>query len=107
MPPVGGELGEYTLAGQRVLLRDGQCVNEQGALAGSALDMVTAVRNGVELLGLPLEDSARMASTWPAEFLGLAGRRGRIIAGQAADLVVIDDDWRVRETWIAGQRETH
>jgi N-acetylglucosamine-6-phosphate deacetylase len=107
MPPVGGALGEYTLAGQRVLLRDGQCVNEQGALAGSALDMVTAVRNGVELLGLPLEDSARMASTWPAEFLGLAGRRGRIAAGQAADLVVVDDEWRVRETWIAGQRETH
>ncbi|MBN8738544.1 MAG: N-acetylglucosamine-6-phosphate deacetylase [Lysobacterales bacterium 69-70] len=107
MPPVGGELGEYSLAGQRVVLRDGQCVNEQGALAGSALDMITAVRNGVELLGLPLEDSARMASTWPAEFLGIAGRRGRIAAGCAADLVVVDPEWRVHETWIAGQRETH
>ncbi len=101
MPPVGGERDEFLLAGQRVLVRDGLCVNEQGALAGSALDMLTAVRNTVERLGLPLEDAARMASTWPAEFLGLRDR-GRIAAGCAADFVVLGGDWTIRETWIAG-----
>jgi N-acetylglucosamine-6-phosphate deacetylase len=107
MPPVGGERGEYTLAGQRVVVRDGQCVNEQGALAGSALDMISAVRHTVEQLGLPLDEAARMASTWPAEFLGLGASHGRIAAGYAADFVVIDDAWTVHETWIAGRRESH
>jgi N-acetylglucosamine-6-phosphate deacetylase len=77
MPPVGGERDEFLLAGQRVLVRDGLCVNEQGALAGSALDMLSAVRNTVEQLELPLEEAVRMASTWPAEFLGLGASHGR------------------------------
>ena len=105
MPPVGGERGEFLLAGQRVLVRDGLCVNEQGALAGSALDMLTAVRNTVEQLGLPLAEAARMASTYPAEFLGLGDRYGRIAAGHAADFVVLGDDWTVHETWIAGRTD--
>jgi N-acetylglucosamine-6-phosphate deacetylase len=107
MPPVGGERGSYVLAGQTVTVRDGLCVNEAGALAGSALDMATAVRNSVELLGLPLAEAARMASTWPAQFLGLGDTHGRIAAGCRADLVVIDADWRVRETWIGGGREAY
>ena len=105
MPPVGGERGEFLLAGQRVLVRDGLCVNEQGALAGSALDMLSAVRNTVERLGLPLAEAARMASTYPAEFLGLGDRYGRIAAGHAADFVVLGDDWTVHETWIAGRTD--
>lgn len=107
MPSVGGERDEFMLAGQRVRVRDGLCVNEQGALAGSALDMVTAVRLAVERLGLPLAEAARMASTYAADFLGLGGQRGRIAAGQAADFVVLGDDWTVHETWIAGSVATH
>lgn len=107
MPCVGGDRAEFTLAGQRVHVREGRCVNELGALAGSALDMVTAVRNTVELLGLPLAEAVRMASTYPAEFLGLGDRHGRIAAGYAADLAVLDEQWRVHETWIGGSRQTH
>jgi N-acetylglucosamine-6-phosphate deacetylase len=107
MPPVGGERDYYELAGQKVLVRDGQCVNEQGTLAGSALNMITAVRNSVELLGLDLAEAARMASTWPAQFLGLGHSHGRIAAGYTADLVAVDDDWHVSATWIAGQHQRH
>lgn len=106
MPPVGGERDEFLLAGQRVLVRDGLCVNEQGALAGSALDMLSAVRNTVELLQIPFDEAVRMASTWPAQFLGLGARHGRIAAGCAADFVVLDDDWALHETWIGGCGET-
>jgi N-acetylglucosamine-6-phosphate deacetylase len=105
MPPVGGERDEFLLAGQRVLVRDGLCVNEQGALAGSALDMLTAVRNTVEHLGLPLAEAARMASTYAAEFLGLGDRYGRIAAGYAADFVILDEAWTLHETWIAGRSD--
>ena len=44
-----------------------------------------------------------MASTYPADWLGLAATHGRIADGQQADLVALDDDLSVRATWIGGQ----
>jgi N-acetylglucosamine-6-phosphate deacetylase len=55
------------------------------------------------MLGLPLERAARMASTYPAQFLGLEGDMGRIAAGQRANLVALDAKLRVRTTWIDGE----
>jgi len=61
------------------------------------------VRNSVRLLGLPLDEAARMAATYPAECLGIADRRGRIAPGLAADLVALDrESLQVLDTWIAG-----
>ena len=44
-----------------------------------------------------------MASAYPAAFLGLDSSHGRIAAGYAADLVLLDDDISVRSTWIGGR----
>jgi N-acetylglucosamine-6-phosphate deacetylase len=78
------------------------CVTDAGVLAGSALDMASAVRNPVRLLGVPLDEAVRMASTYPATFLGLEKERGRIAAGQRADFVVLDNDLAVRGVWCGG-----
>ena len=51
------------LDGRTIVCRDGRCATADGVLAGSALDMAAAVRNSVGLLGLPLDEAARMAST--------------------------------------------
>ena len=66
--------------------------------------MASAVRNAAGTLDLPLETAVRMASVFPAEFLGLEHERGAIAPGYFADLVLLDDDLTVRETWISGQR---
>lgn len=102
MPMVGSDDPSFDLYGETIVARDGVVRNAAGALAGSALDMASAVRNTVGLLGLPLEEAARMASTYPARFLGIDDRRGRIAPGCAADLVLLDRDLRVLATWIAG-----
>jgi N-acetylglucosamine-6-phosphate deacetylase len=102
MPPVGSDNPEYVLNGQTIVARDGVCQSDDGVLAGSALDMATAVRNAVELLRLPLDEAARMASTYPAEFLGLGDTHGRIATGYRADFALVDDAVRVRRTWIGG-----
>ncbi|MNY56136.1 N-acetylglucosamine-6-phosphate deacetylase [compost metagenome] len=81
---------------------DGVCVDDNGTLAGSDLDMIGAVRNAMSMMDLSLEDAVAIASASPAAFLGLAGQRGAIAAGQAADLVLLDDALRVRRTWIDG-----
>lgn len=103
MPPVGGEREAFSLYGVPMNYRDGMCTTAEGALAGSALDMATAVRNTVERVGLPLDEACRMASTYPAEFLGLGGELGRIAPGYRADVVVLDAGLRVQGSWIAGR----
>jgi N-acetylglucosamine-6-phosphate deacetylase len=102
MPNVGSDQDYFMLQGRRIDVRDGVCVDENGTLAGSAIDMATAVRNTVELLGVPLEQAARMASTYPAQFLGLGGELGRISPGYRASLVAADEGLNVRQTWIDG-----
>ncbi|GAA5067081.1 N-acetylglucosamine-6-phosphate deacetylase [Lysobacter panacisoli] len=103
MPPVGGEREDFELYGVTMTCRDGQCTTADGTLAGSALDMAGAVRNTVHRLGLPLDEACRMASQYPAEFIGLGGELGRIAPGYRADLVALDTDLQVRGTWIAGE----
>ncbi|MEN5265027.1 N-acetylglucosamine-6-phosphate deacetylase [Stenotrophomonas sp. TWI587] len=105
MPPVGADDPSYELYGEVITAVDGVVRNAAGSLAGSALDMATAVRNSVQLLGVPLAEAARMASTYPAQFLNLDDRYGHIAEGHHADLVLLDDALQVRSTWIAGQRE--
>jgi len=104
---VGAGSPSFELYGETITAVDGVVRNAAGALAGSALDMATAVRNCVRLLGLPLEEAARMAATYPARFLRIDGERGRIAPGLAADLVLLDAALQVRATWIGGDMERH
>ena len=107
MPPVGSEDPSYVLYGETITVRDGVVRNAAGALAGSALDMLTAVRNAVSLLDVPLAEAARMASQYPADFLGLSRTHGRIAPGFQADLVQLDPQLQLRGTWIEGRHESH
>ena len=103
MANVGSSQDSFMLQGKRITVKDGRCVDENGVLSGSALDMASAVRNCVELVGLPLAQAARMASTYPAQFLGLGGEMGRIAPGYRANLVAVDEGVNVIDTWIDGR----
>ncbi|HEX3953255.1 MAG TPA: N-acetylglucosamine-6-phosphate deacetylase, partial [Stellaceae bacterium] len=87
MPPVGGRARSYRLAGREVFVSEGRCTTADGILAGSALDMATAVRNCVRRLDLSLPDALHLAAAAPANFLGLGNRLGRLKPGYRADLV--------------------
>ncbi len=106
MSPVGAEgQTEFVLSGETVSLRDGRLTTSAGTLAGSVLDMATGVRNAVSLFGQPLDEALRLASTYPAEAIGLADQFGKIAPGYRADLVLLDNDHRVAATWISGQHQ--
>jgi N-acetylglucosamine-6-phosphate deacetylase len=102
MPPVGSPEPSFVLQGRTIHVKDGVCRDENGTLAGTGLDMATAVRNAVSLLGLEIAEAARMASEYPAAFLGLDGELGRIAPGYRANLVLLDDELQVKRTWIEG-----
>jgi N-acetylglucosamine-6-phosphate deacetylase len=102
MPPVGSSLSSFVLQGKTITVADGVCSDASGTLAGTALDMATAVRNAVSLLDLDIAEAARMASEYPAEFLGLGSELGRIAPGYRANLALLNDDLEVQRTWIEG-----
>jgi N-acetylglucosamine-6-phosphate deacetylase len=102
MPAVGSAKPTFVLQGRTIRVVDGACRDENGTLAGTALDMASAVRNAVSSLGLGIVAAARMASEYPAEFLGLGDELGRIAPGYRANLVLVDDEVRVQRTWIEG-----
>ena len=103
MANVGTALTSFVLQGKKISVHDGRCVDEQGTLSGSALDMASAIRNTVAMLGIELAEAVRMASTYPAQFLGLGHELGRIAAGYRANLVLANDQLTVVDTWIDGQ----
>jgi N-acetylglucosamine-6-phosphate deacetylase len=103
MPPVGGRRMGFTLYGEDITVQDGRCTRKDGALAGSALDMASALRNCVRLLDVPLETALRFVSINPAELLGLGHWLGRLAPGYRADMVALDPvGIEVLETWVAG-----
>ena len=102
MPNVGADIGEFMLAGKRIVVRDGKLLDEAGTLAGASLHMAGAVANAIKLLDVAPATAARMASANPAAFLKLDSELGRIEAGQRASLVLADERFNVLETWIDG-----
>lgn len=103
MPVVGTDARSFPLQGRTIHVEEDCCVDENGTLAGTALDMSRAVRNAVSLLGLAPAEAVRMASEYPAAFLGLDATHGRLAPGLRADLLVVDETLAVHETWIGGQ----
>lgn len=92
--------GRYDLAGVALHVSDGAVRNDTGALAGSALTLDAAIRN-VNALGIGLVDALVAATEAPADLLG-RDDVGRLLPGRRADIVVLEDDLSVRETWLGG-----
>jgi N-acetylglucosamine-6-phosphate deacetylase len=84
----------------------GASAGRGGAIAGSTATMADVVRHAVAA-GLPVTAVAAAASTTPARVLGLGDRTGALRAGLNADLVVCDEEFRLRAVmrqgeWLAG-----
>ena len=106
MPTVGSKTKTFTLNGQAIHVENGVCVGPDGTLAGSDLDMATAVKYCVEHAHASIGDAAIMAAHAPAAFLGLQAERGSLVAGQRADIVWLDDGLNIKGTFIGAGTET-
>ena len=104
MPSVGADAKDFVLNGRPITVENNRCVDEDGRLAGADLDMASAVRNAVSMLGLRRDVALRMASANPAEFLGLSDV-GHLSHGQRANLVRLDNNGHALDTWIDGKNQ--
>jgi N-acetylglucosamine-6-phosphate deacetylase len=103
MASVGSGKKAFTFDGQEIIVADGSCRLPSGVLAGSDLDMITAVRNASRFAGLNPSEALRMASSYPAHALGLDDQLGYIRAGYRANFVEVDEDLNLYSSWIDGE----
>src|SRR5262249_38282928 len=95
--------GVYKLYGQDVEVRDGNArLMNGGALAGSTLTMHDAVRNMIELAGLPIERVIPMATEIPARIARVRNRKGTIDRGYDADLVLLGKKLDIERVIVRG-----
>jgi N-acetylglucosamine-6-phosphate deacetylase len=104
MPTVGSPNKSFMLNGETIIAKDGRITNAAGSLAGSDLDMLSAVNNAAEFARVDWFDAVRMATLYPARALGLDGELGAIRAGYRASLLALDDRRRICASWIDGIR---
>ena len=95
------ETSVASLGGRRICVRDGAAYLDEGTLAGSVATMDVVFRFLVKEVGVSLSDASRLCSTTPATELGLHAC-GVIARGAVADLVVLDSNLAVKQTYVAG-----
>ncbi len=101
MEAMGMPAGKFRLSDREVQVDRHSARLADGTLAGSILTMDQAVRNAVRFTGCLPAEAFRMASTTPAQVLGLEDK-GKIFIGADADLVVLDEALVVTHTFVQG-----
>jgi N-acetylglucosamine-6-phosphate deacetylase len=102
MSTIGTDMTSFFLNGREIFREGGRLTLTDGTLAGADIDMASCIRFMRDHVGLDLEEALRMASLYPAEAIGMTGRKGRLTHGHDADFAVIDENVAVVSTWIAG-----
>ena len=92
----------FELYGKTIYVENGSCRTKDGKLAGSCITLIDAVRYCVRKVGLDLDEAMRMASTYPAAFLGVGQKLGKLLPGYNADIIVMDLDLELQDVWPAG-----
>ena len=96
--------------GRRVYVQEGvlrmidEDPNVNGNLTGSAVTLNVGLRRLREYTGLPLEEALQWGSLNPAATLGIDRQTGSLRVGKQADLVVMDEQFEVRMTFVSGRR---
>lgn len=109
MRAAGSPPGEYILgnkdAGVKVIVEDDVAkLPDRSAFAGSVSTADRLVRNMVRMADVPLRDAILMMSTTPARIMGVGDRKGSLIAGKDADIVIFNEDIQIQKTIIGGRQ---
>lgn len=97
--------GQYTLGGLDVnVVGNRATLVSNGALAGSATNLMDCMRVAVKQMGLPLETAVACATMNPAKSLGEYGRYGSITPGKKGNVVLLDQDLNLKMVVKDGKR---
>lgn len=102
MPSVGAIEKTFTLNNESILYDNGRLTTTNGTLAGSDLNMLAAVKNTIEKVGIDIDEAIRMASVYPAAMMGISNTLGKIKPGYNASMILIDENFNLLRSWIDG-----
>lgn len=106
--PAGtGEAGEVIVGslenGVRGVIEDGVAkFLDRSAFLGSIQLGTDLVRTMYRRVGVPLPQAVRMMTENPARILRIDDRKGRLLPGYDADIILFDEDVRVRRVFYRG-----
>ena len=103
MEATGCEDGEYSLAGMKVYVKDSIALTEEGALAGSTLSMLDAVKNLARFAEIPFGDALLCATLTPAKAIGVDNSIGSIEQGKKADILFLSRDYDILKVMKSGK----
>ena len=89
MQAAGCKDGSYSIAGNPCVVKNGKALTPEGNLAGSTLDMKTAVENLMAYCNIPFEQALRSATLTPAEQVNVDSLVGSIAVGKRADMLLV------------------
>src|SRR5690554_4413285 len=92
MPPGESILGNKDTGLSVIVEDDVAKLPDRSSFAGSVSTADRLVRNMVNMADVPLRDAILMMSTTPARIMGVGDRKGALIEGKDADVVLFDDD---------------
>ena len=96
--------GEYSLGGQAVKVADHKAtLVTDGAIAGSATNLMDCMRNIVKNMGIPLETAVKCAAVNPAKSIGIYDKYGSIMPGKVANIVLLDKDLNIKSVILKGK----
>ena len=72
-------------------------------LAGSTLKVNQGLKVLVEKAMIPWDYAINSCTINPARYLGIDDRKGKLVAGYDADVVVLNDDYSVEMTYVKGK----
>ena len=97
--------GKYLLGGLEVeVVGNRATLVSNGALAGSATNLMDCMRTAVKKMGIPLETAVACATMNPAKALGEYKDYGSITPGKKADLVLLDSELNLKMVFKDGRR---
>jgi len=97
--------GTYALGGQEVNVSGKKAtLIADGAIAGSATNLMDCVKNAVKNVGIPLTTAIKAAAVNPAKRIGIYDEYGSITPGKIANIVLLDTDLNVKAVFIKGCR---
>ncbi|CEI71967.1 MULTISPECIES: N-acetylglucosamine-6-phosphate deacetylase [Romboutsia] len=99
----GLEDGEYSLGGQKVIVKSNQARLESGSLAGSVMPLNKMVYNFMNNTNLDMRKVIKLASINPAKSIGIDNKKGSIEIGKDADIAIFDKDINCHMTINCGK----
>ena len=96
--------GNYQLGGHDIEIGEDGLARLKGTdtIAGSTLNMNKGLKIMVEQAMVPFDAALNSCTINPARCLGADNRKGKIVTGYDADLVILEDNYDVTQTYCKG-----